>query len=160
MHEDLFSWDEAGQGLAREPARSVARDVSGLLAAVEALDRDGLVTKWRHLFRRSPPPHLSVAFMKRVICWEVQNQALGRVSAKTEKQLAKLARGAGPAPRAKAGAQLVREWNGRTYRVEVTERGYVMDGREWRSLSAIARHITGARWSGPRFFGIDKRTGD
>ena len=52
------------------------------------------------------------------------------------------------------GAHLVREWNGRTYQVEVVESGYVMDGKTWRSLSAIAKHITGAHWSGPRFFGV------
>jgi hypothetical protein len=48
----------------------------------------------------------------------------------------------------------MREWNGRTYRVEVVAEGFLMDGRHYRSLSAIARQITGARWSGPRFFGI------
>ena len=54
----------------------------------------------------------------------------------------------------KPGSHLIREWTGRTYQVEVVEGGYVMDGKTWRSLSAIARHITGARWSGPRFFGV------
>lgn len=53
-----------------------------------------------------------------------------------------------------SGAQLLREWNGRTYRVIVTDDGYEMDGRTYRSLSAIAKHITGAHWSGPRFFGV------
>ena len=53
-----------------------------------------------------------------------------------------------------AGARLLREWNGRQYMVEVAERGYVLDGKTFRSLSGIARHITGAHWSGPRFFGL------
>jgi len=48
----------------------------------------------------------------------------------------------------------VREWNGRTYQVEVKDGAYVMDGKSWRSLSALAKHITGAHWSGPRFFGV------
>ena len=48
----------------------------------------------------------------------------------------------------------MREWNGRTYRVEVVEGGFQMDGKAYRSFSAIARKITGAQWSGPRFFGI------
>ncbi len=53
-----------------------------------------------------------------------------------------------------AGTRLVREWNGRMHVVEVTENGFVWDGKSYRSLSAIARRITGAHWSGPRFFGL------
>ena len=52
------------------------------------------------------------------------------------------------------GARLLREWNGRQHFVEVVENGYVLDGKTYRSLSAIARRITGAHWSGPRFFGL------
>ncbi|WP_420558409.1 DUF2924 domain-containing protein [Roseovarius sp.] len=59
----------------------------------------------------------------------------------------------------KPGAHLVREWNGRTCQVEVTDTGYHLEGRSWRSLSAIARHITGTNGSGPRFFGFDGRAG-
>ena len=52
------------------------------------------------------------------------------------------------------GARLVREWNGRAYIVEVTDDGFLLDDKLYRSLSAIARAITGAHWSGPRFFGL------
>ena len=52
------------------------------------------------------------------------------------------------------GTQLIREWKGRTYRVEVTAQGFFYDGKTWRSLSAIARAITGTPWSGPAFFGV------
>jgi hypothetical protein len=52
------------------------------------------------------------------------------------------------------GTRLVREWNGRTITVEVSDSGFVHAGRSWRSLSEIARHVTGAHWSGPRFFGL------
>jgi hypothetical protein len=54
----------------------------------------------------------------------------------------------------KPGARLLRDWNGRTHVVDVTDAGYQWNGETHRSLSAIARAITGARWSGPRFFGI------
>jgi hypothetical protein len=54
----------------------------------------------------------------------------------------------------KPGVRLVREWNGRSYVVDVVEDGFVLDGRSYRSLSALAFHITGAHWSGPRFFGL------
>lgn len=52
------------------------------------------------------------------------------------------------------GARLIREWNGRRYVVEVIDGGFVMDGKHYRSLTAIALRITGAKWSGPRFFGL------
>jgi hypothetical protein len=54
----------------------------------------------------------------------------------------------------KPGTRLVREWNGRTYHVEVTKNGFVWNGKTHRSLSVIAREITGAQRSGPRFFGL------
>ena len=92
--------------------------------------------------------------MRRVLIWEAQNMALGGVSSKTAQRLKQLASGNSTPTTAKPGSRLVREWNGRTYQVEVTEEGYVMDGKIWRSLSSIARHITGAHWSGPRFFGV------
>ncbi len=52
------------------------------------------------------------------------------------------------------GTRLVREWHGRPYTVEVLESGFLCDGQRYRSLSEVARAITGARWSGPRFFGL------
>ncbi|MFZ1813637.1 MAG: DUF2924 domain-containing protein [Rhizobiaceae bacterium] len=57
-------------------------------------------------------------------------------------------------PQPAIGTRLVREWNGRMHVVEVTDEGFVWDGKSYRSLSAIARRITGAHWSGPRFFGL------
>lgn len=56
----------------------------------------------------------------------------------------------------KTGTRLVREWNGRAYQVEVIENGFLMDGKQYRSLTAIAKRITGAHWSGPRFFGTGR----
>ena len=106
------------------------------------------------MFGRPPPKYLSPQFMKRVLIWEIQNRHLGRVSATTNRRLQRIAAGRSVPARAKAGAHLVREWNGRTYQVEVIDGGYVMDGKTWRSLSAVARHITGAHRSGPRFFGV------
>ncbi len=57
-------------------------------------------------------------------------------------------------PSVQSGARLLRDWNGRTHVVDVTEGGFLFDGKSYRSLSAIARQITGAQWSGPRFFGL------
>ena len=58
-----------------------------------------------------------------------------------------------------AGAVLVRDWNGRTYQVSVLEEGFRMDGKDYTSLTAIAQKITGAKWSGPRFFGLNGKRG-
>ncbi|MEW9837677.1 DUF2924 domain-containing protein [Mesorhizobium marinum] len=57
-----------------------------------------------------------------------------------------------PAPR--PGTRLVREWNGRTHVIDVSENGFIFDGKVYRSLSAVAKRITGAHWSGRRFFGL------
>lgn len=129
-------------------------ELQALISGIEGLDRSGCLRRWREMFGRPPPKHLSPQFMKRVLIWETQNRLLGGVSAKTTRRLKKIAAGRSVPARAKPGSHLIREWNGRTYQVEVIDGGYVMDGRIWRSLSAIARHITGAHWSGPRFFGV------
>jgi Protein of unknown function (DUF2924) len=63
----------------------------------------------------------------------------------------------GPAIRPKAGTRIVREWQGRLHEVSVLENGFEYGGRTYRSLSEIAREITGTRWSGPAFFGMRKR---
>jgi hypothetical protein len=60
----------------------------------------------------------------------------------------------GPRPQPLPGARLIREWNGRRYVVEVVDGGFIMDSKMYRSLTAIALRITGAKWSGPRFFGL------
>ena len=125
-----------------------------LIAQIEAFDRVECLDRWKGTFGRPPPKHLSPQFMKRVLIWEAQNRALGSVSAKTTRRLRQIASGKAVPTAAKPGSHLVREWNGRTYQVEVKDGSYVMDGKSWRSLSAIAKHITGAHWSGPRFFGV------
>jgi Protein of unknown function (DUF2924) len=63
-----------------------------------------------------------------------------------------------PGPKIKPGSRLVREWHGRTHTVCVTDDGFEFQGKTYRSLTKIARDITGAQWSGPRFFGLTKRS--
>lgn len=123
-------------------------DLEQAIAVIEELDRSGCLEQWRSAFGRPPPKYLSPQFMKRVLIWELRNRMLGALSRKTERQLRQIASGKALPAATKPGSHLVWEWNGRTYQVEVVDGGYVMDGRSWQSLSAIARHITGARWSG------------
>ncbi|MCL6286138.1 DUF2924 domain-containing protein [Ruegeria sp. 2012CJ41-6] len=130
------------------------RDLAKVFNGIEHLDRLGCLERWREVFGRPPPKYLSPQFMKRVLIWELQNRELGGLSVKAERRLRQIALGKTPPAALKPGSHLVREWNGRTYQVEVADCGFIMNGKTWRSLSAIAKHITGAHWSGPRFFGV------
>ncbi len=121
-------------------------------------DRAACLEAWRLVFGAPPPKRLSVGFLRKAILFEQQCQAHGRVSKLTLRRLHAIANGKVPdacsTSSLKPGAHLMREWNGRTYQVEVIEEGFVMDGQTYKSLSAIAKRITGAHWSGPRFFGL------
>ncbi len=123
-------------------------------------DRSKIQDEWRTVYGRPPPKHLSTSFMHRALSWEVQAKRSGGLPTDIKRALQSIIKGKPPklaVPRKVAtGAYLVREWNGRTYQVEVLERGFRMDGREYRSLTAIAKKITGAGWSGPRFFGLTR----
>ena len=118
---------------------------------------------WEAVFGSPPPAYVSVPFMQKAIRYEQQCRAQGGLSAATRRALRQIASGQEVAVATpttlSAGAHLIREWNGRTYQVQVTVDGFEMDGKAWKSLSAIAKHITGATWSGPRFFGLNSRAG-
>ena len=124
-------------------------------------DRAAALTDWEAIFGSPPPPYLSVTFMQKAIAHERQCKRAGGLPAATRRALLQIAEGedvAAAAPvKLNSGARLVREWNGRSYHVDVVEGGFRMDGRIWPSLSAIAKHITGTTWSGPRFFGLTGR---
>jgi hypothetical protein len=132
-----------------------------MLEALSDLSPDQLRKEWRRLYR-SQPPRLSRDLLVRAIAYRIQELRYGGLSRATSRKLAALVQArrsdAEVAPesaqRIRAGARLVREWNGRTHTVTVAEEGFTYAGRNYRSLSAIARQITGARWSGPRFFGL------
>lgn len=104
------------------------------------------------------PPRLRAETLRRLLAYEVQERALGGLTAQEWRKLRSIASGepgrqAGVAV-ATPGTHLVREWNGHVYRVDVKETGYVLDGTSYASLSAVAKRITGTAWSGPRFFGL------
>jgi hypothetical protein len=128
---------------------------------LEAMDRAALAALWPELFQRPAPPGLSRSFLRRFIAYEIQARQHGGLSAQHRKQLAqedtqvRKRRGSVLKP----GGRLLREWNGVTHVVDVVEGGFLWQGRRHRSLSAIARAITGAHWSGPRFFGLQGRAG-
>ena len=96
--------------------------------------------------------------LRRILSCEMQARRVGGLSRQTTavlKQRDGKTKLKETAPAIKPGGRLLREWNGITHVVDVTEAGYVWKGKTRRSLSAIAREITGAHWSGPRFFGLN-----
>ena len=147
--------------------RAVAHmEVERMLQALPVLSVEELRKEWRRLYR-SLPPRLSRDLLVRAIAHRIQELRYGGLSKATSRKLAALVqarRSDGEiapegAPRIRAGARLVREWNGRTHTVTVEKEGFTCAGRNYRSLTAIAREITGARWSGPRFFGLARKKG-
>lgn len=119
-----------------------------------------LAAAWGETFGEAAPS-LPLSLLRRALAQVVQEQASGGLPVSARKALeAMAARGmtAMPAPsiRLKPGTRLLREWNGRMHSVLVTKEGLQFDGKQYRSLSQIARRITGAQWSGPRFFGLKR----
>jgi hypothetical protein len=125
-----------------------------------AFSRSEQLAKWEAAFGLAPPPYLSIPFMTKALAYQAQCKRAGGLPAQTRRSLQQIAAGKPvkdvPMNAAKVGTHYVREWNGRTYQVAVVKDGFEMDGRIWLSLSAIAKHITGTIWSGPRFFGLAK----
>ena len=117
--------------------------------------------EWRGLYR-SEPPKISRDLLIRGIGYrlqEIQHGGLGKTTRRKLKTLAKMFRATGrvapdPGLSLKPGARLVREWHGRTHTVTVTEEGFEYAGVSYPSLTKVAKRITGAHWSGPRFFGL------
>ena len=128
------------------------------IAALEGLERSDLLRLWRSAFGRDPPSRLSRTLMAKAIAYDIQVKAFGGLSARTICALKAAAKpGAAPAAATRPsgpGTRLIREWNGILHEVEVLDEGYLWRGERHRSLSAIARAITGTKWSGPRFFGL------
>ena len=139
--------------------------VSDRLAVLAELSLADLRLEWRRLFR-ADPPRLSRDIMMRAVAYRLQEIAHGGASKVTQRRLMTLTAefetggtiAPPPGPKIKPGSRLVREWHGRTHTVCVTDDGFEFQGKSYRSLTKIARDITGAQWSGPRFFGLTKRS--
>ena len=127
------------------------------LAVLTTMSSAQLRDQWRTLVG-SPLPRISPSLMRLALAWEIQAKALGGLSRATTQALEQAGRGLTRTSPATAGMRLVREWNGRVHVVMVGEDQIIRwNEREWRSLSEVARAITGTRWSGPAFFGLKKK---
>ena len=140
-------------------------EIENDLVALEALDRRELQERWREVYGTEPSRSMSRLLLLRAVAYRMQEQEFGGLDAVTRRRLeraaARLDAGkplAASRPRYKPGTRLLREWCGTTHEVTVLEKGVEYRGKRWTSLSAVAREITGARWSGPRFFGLEGRS--
>ncbi|HVX37597.1 MAG TPA: DUF2924 domain-containing protein [Hyphomicrobium sp.] len=144
---------------------SDAIDIAAELTRLEVLTNFELRREWRRLHGMQPPKSLSRDLILRGITYKIQERAFGGLSKSVLRKLSEvpsnIVRQASPV-RVRVGTRLVREWNGQTHIVLVHADGVEWRGKRYRSLSVVAREITGAHWSGPRFFGLitKRRKGD
>ena len=137
-------------------------NLAAKLAALPETATADLRAEWRRLYRAAPPKGVGRHLLELGVAWKLQERAHGGLSPTMKRQLAALAKTMDEkgdltksrAVQLKPGAKLVREWRGKTHDVLVLEDGFQWRGQRWRSLSAIAREISGTQWSGPRFFGL------
>ena len=139
---------------------------AGDLAVVARLTMAELKERWRSLYETNPPRRIGRGLLMCAIAYRLQKRALGGLKPSTRRLLERLAGEAGcgqplnlaAAPPAAAGTVLMREWQGITHEVTVLERAVLYRKKQYRSLSEVARLITGCRWSGPLFFGLRSKS--
>jgi hypothetical protein len=144
-------------------APAVERDpLSTELAGLSKAGIKDLRERWKTLNGKEPSGGLGRSFLIRAIAYRLQEKAFGGLKPSTRRLLARVAEEAAagsspkrpPVRKAATGTILVREWQGSAHRVTVLGDGVSFNGKRYRSLSEVAREITGSRWSGPRFFGL------
>lgn len=155
-------------------------DVADQVTALASLPRNELTARWQKAHGSSPPKGIRHELLVRSAAWHLQARHFGGLSPATRRALkaamaeVEQAMVKPPSPsighcnladsadilghrrrsQCSPGARLLRDWNGKTHVVDVIEDGFVFQAKVYRSLTAIARQITGAHWSGPRFFGL------
>jgi len=135
------------------------------LATLATMSPAQLRAEWHAEFR-SVAPAIGFDLLRRAIAWKRQSRIHGGLPTSTRKtidgaiaQLEKNGRLDVASLHLKPGTRLVRRWHGSVHHVLVLDDGFEHDGRRYQSLSQIARAITGAQWSGPRFFGLRRGMG-
>lgn len=132
------------------------------IQALPSLNKAQLLVVWRENFNQPPPPKLRKELMVPVLAYRMQEKEFGGLSHTARKRLREIARSPGSKKQTEdsllGGTRLIRTWRGEVHEVTVTDTGFTYRGREFKSLSRIAREITGTPWSGPLFFGTKKKT--
>ena len=141
-----------------------SKDLAPEIASLSALDTGALRERWKAQFGADPSPHFGRSVLVRAISYRIQERALGGLKPATQRLLDRIAEGRSETAlerilkrRANAGTVLMRQWRGVSHRVTVVDNDMVYRNRRYKSLSEVARAITGARWSGPLFFGLKHR---
>ncbi len=135
------------------------------LSDLATLSDADLKARWRNLYGTEPPRSIHRALLLPAIAHRTQEHALGGLTTSSRRHLMRVASGAADACTSRnyerlspgPGAVLVRDWGGFTHQVKVLDGGVLFRGKRYNSLSEVARIITGARWSGPLFFGLRMR---
>ena len=135
------------------------------LIALTTMSTAQLRQEWERVHRAPAPANFVPDLLARGIAYTLQERAFGGLSAATRRELASRRNGQGEkrqaaAPKLRPGTRLAREWGGRTHHVIVTHHGFAYQEQSYRSLSQVAQLITGAKWSGPRFFGLNNPTSE
>ena len=146
----------------RNPSRPLTRSLTDELAELSQLDRVALKQRWKVLYRTEAPARIGRALLLQAVAYGLQERFLGGIKPSTRRLLERVAKDnvrRKPATETitttiTPGTVLIREWHGVSHRVTVLKDGLQLRGTRYRSLSAVARKITGSRWSGPRFFGL------
>jgi hypothetical protein len=145
-------------------ARPTQEQVEAEIAGLPALSLDELRERWRVLYGNPAPRSLRRDLLVRAVAYQIQVKAFGGLSAATKRKLREIAAAAREgrfdasivAPRVKPGTRLIRVWQGETHSVLVLEDGFEWKGTRYRSLSLIAKTITGTNWNGWTFFGVKR----
>jgi Protein of unknown function (DUF2924) len=142
-----------------------SRDLKTEIERIESLDIPALRERWTALFDTSPSPRLGRVFMIRAITYRMRERVFGGLKPSTQRILDRFSEARGrktqphaPRQRAGAGTVLIRQWKGVQHRVTVLDSEVLYRNRRYKSLSEVARTITGTHRSGPLFFGLKKRT--
>jgi hypothetical protein len=140
-----------------KPSERVINEIEALRDA----DLNVLRQRWQDLFTTAPSPRISRDVLIRGVAFRLQEEVYGKLGRAHRRQLTKMAADFGSGtvltpsqPSFKPGTKLIREWKGKVHEVVIAGDTYIWSGKHYRSLSEIARAITGTRWSGPRFFGL------
>lgn len=154
--------------LGSNPTESVVAEVAAAVESLPSLDLHQLRVRWRKTFRKPAPEHLGRSLLIRIIAYKLQEQVYGGLDRESVRYLetiaANLKAGLGPRSvpavpdhrtgRLRPGTMLLREYEGVVHRVAVMPDGFTWNGTSFRSLSEVARAMTGTNWNGPRFFGL------
>jgi Protein of unknown function (DUF2924) len=143
---------------------SVSESLEQKIAHISRLDAAALQKSWKAAFGVAPSSSLSRSFMLRALAYRLQEKAPGALKPAALRILVRIGDGQSPVElertpkrRPPAGTVLIRQWRGVSHRVTVLDDNVVYRGRRYKSLSEVARLITGSRWSGPMFFGLRNR---